>query len=116
MMATFGMPNELDGMLTSTLINPLFRPYAAWDGDELVAGGLLFLHGQIGSLSSDATKASHRGRGAQTGLLAVRAKAASAAGCRWLVTETAETGTSLENVRRAGLEILYIRQNWLWEA
>jgi GNAT superfamily N-acetyltransferase len=113
----FGMQSvPLAEMLIAGLDNPAFTPVAAWDGDEMVAAANLCVHGPIGSLNTGATKPSHRGRGAQSGLLAARAELARAAGCRWLVGETAETGTSLNNMRRSGLEILYTRQNWKWSA
>jgi GNAT superfamily N-acetyltransferase len=113
----FGMPAAgLAEMLIAGLENPAFTPVAAWDGDEMVAAANLCVHGPIGSLNTGATKPSHRGRGAQSGLLAARAELARQAGCRWLVGETAETGTSLNNMRRSGLKILYTRQNWKWSA
>jgi hypothetical protein len=114
---TFGFPRELfSEMLTASLTHPSFQPFAAWDGEEIVAGANLFIDGQVGSLNTGATGSGHRGRGAQSGLLAMRAKAAAEAGCQWLVAETGETGTSLNNIRRSGLKILYTRQNWNWEA
>ena len=114
---TFGMPEPgLAEMLIAGLDNPAFTPLAAWDSGQMVAAANLCVHGPIGSLNTGATRPSHRGRGAQSGLLAARAELARQAGCRWLVGETAETGTSLNNMRRSGLEIIYTRQNWKWSA
>lgn len=70
-------------MLVASLANPNFRPFAAWDGDEIVATANLFIHGEIGSLNTAATLATHRNRGAQSALIAARAKEAAKSGCRW---------------------------------
>ncbi|MET8121607.1 GNAT family N-acetyltransferase [Micromonospora sp. NPDC005189] len=105
----FGMPEEhLGPMLAASVRDPGFHPYAAWDGDEMVAAANLFIHGAVGALNTGATLPSHRGRGAQSALLTARAAAAAQAGCRWVTAETGrpETGTSnssLNNMLRVGL-------------
>jgi GNAT superfamily N-acetyltransferase len=116
----FGMPEEgLADMLAAGLAHPSFRPFAAWDGDEIVATANLFINGEIGSLNTAATLPSHRNRGAQSALIAARAKEAANAGCRWLCAETGrpaegEINPSLNNLVGAGLRPLYHRQNWAW--
>lgn len=118
----FGMPEEhLAPMLTASVRDPGFRPFAAWDGTRMVAAANLFLHGAAASLNTGATLPTHRGRGAQSGLLAARVRAAASAGCRWVTGETGrpEPGTSnpsLDNMRRLGLTPLYDRRNWIWRA
>ncbi|MER7891253.1 hypothetical protein ABTX15_15650 [Micromonospora sp. NPDC094482] len=118
----FGMPTEgLAEMLTASVAHPQFHPYGVWDGPDLVAGANLFVHGPVGSLNSGATLPSHRKLGAQSALIAARAEAARAAGCRWLVAETGRpaegaTNQSLVNLERAGLRVRYVRQNWRWRA
>lgn len=116
----FGMPTAgLADMLAEALTHPGFRPFAAWDGDDMVATANLFVHGSVGSLNSTATLATHRNRGAQSALIAARAAAAADAGCRWLSAETGrpadgEVNPSLNNLLRSGLRPLYERQNWAW--
>jgi len=116
----FGMPTEgLADMMTDAVTHPGFRPFAAWDGDEMVAGASLFIHGQVGCLNATATLAGHRNRGAQTALIAARAQAAADAGCRWLSAETGrpadgESNPSLHNLIGSGLRPLYERENWAW--
>jgi hypothetical protein len=116
----FGMPEQgLVDMLAAGLANPNFRPFAAWDGDEIVATANLFIHGEIGSLNTAVTLPTHRNRGAQSALIAARAKEAANAGCRWLCAETGrpadgEINPSLNNLASAGLRPLYYRQNWTW--
>jgi GNAT superfamily N-acetyltransferase len=116
----FGMPEDgLAEMLAATVDVPGFQPFAVWDGDDMVAGANLFVHGEVGSLNAAATLPVYRNRGAQSALLAARASRAADAGCRWLIAETGEpapgsTNPSLDNMRRAGLRPLYSRQNWIW--
>jgi GNAT superfamily N-acetyltransferase len=116
----FGMPEEgLAEMLVASVDSPAFRPFAVWDGAEMVAAANLFVHGAVGSLNSTATLPSHRNRGAQSALLAARAEEAAKAGCRWLIAEAEEPAEgsknpSLDNMVKAGLRPLYRRQNWIW--
>ncbi|MGW5579285.1 hypothetical protein [Micromonospora chokoriensis] len=118
----FGMPEEhLGPMLVESVRDPGFRPFAAWDGAEMVAAANLFVHGEVGSLNTGATLPSHRGRGAQSGLLAARVAAAAAAGCRWVTAETGRpapgsSNPSLDNMLRLGMSPLYERRNWVWQA
>lgn len=117
----FGLPEGFAAANAATAGMPGSHPYAAWDGDDMVAVANLFVHGEVGSLHSDATRESHRGRGAQSALLAARARAAAAAGCRWLVSETDRpepggSNPSLNNMIRSGLTPSYDRQNWIWQA
>ncbi|WP_218009037.1 GNAT family N-acetyltransferase [Herbidospora cretacea] len=116
----FDMPEKgIAEMLAAGVEHPDTRPFAVWDGDRMVAGANLFVHGEVGSLNSGSTLPEYRNRGAQSALLAIRAKEAANAGCRWLVAETGQPATggvnpSLNNMIRAGLRPLYTRQNWLW--
>ncbi|MGK5741640.1 hypothetical protein [Micromonospora sp. URMC 103] len=118
----FGMPTDgLAGMVAASVDHPHFHPYGVWDGPDLVAGGNLFVRGAVGALNAGATLPSHRRLGAQSALIAARAEAARAAGCRWLVAETGRpaegtTNQSLVNLERAGLRVRYVRQNWRWRA
>jgi hypothetical protein len=98
-----------------------WRPYAVWDDEEIVAAGTMYIRQGIGQLSGGATLSFARNRGAQSALLAARAREAHAAGCRWLVAETGveAPGThnsSLHNMLRMGFTSLYQRQNWIWRS
>ncbi|MEU6206471.1 GNAT family N-acetyltransferase [Micromonospora musae] len=118
----FGMPIEgLAEMLAASVDHPQFRPYGVWDGADLVGGANLFVRGPVGALNAGSTLPSHRNLGVQSALIAARAEAARAAGCRWLIAETGQPaeGTknqSLANLERAGLRVRYARQNWRWQA
>ena len=114
------MPEEgFADMMAASVVNPDFRPFAAWDGAEMVATANLFIRGKVASLNTGATLAGHQNRGAHSALLAARAKEAADAGCRTLVAETGrpaegEVNPSLNNMLSAGLQPLYARQNWVW--
>ncbi|MGW6276218.1 GNAT family N-acetyltransferase [Kribbella sp. NPDC055071] len=117
----FGMPDALADMVAATVEHPAFRPFAAWDGDQIVAAGTLFVHGTVGSVNAGATVASHRNRGAQSAIIAARIAAARELGCTRLIAESGQpapgtTNPSLDNLIRAGLKPLYSRQNWNWTA
>ncbi|MFI6077819.1 GNAT family N-acetyltransferase [Actinoplanes sp. NPDC051343] len=116
----FGMTAAgLPEMLAATAGDPRFQPYAVRAGDSIVAGGNLFIAGDVASLNAAATAPEFRGRGAQTALIHARIEAARAAGCRIVVAETGkpepgENNRSLNNLRRAGLQPCYPRRNWIW--
>lgn len=118
----FGMDNEhLDAMVAQSVHNPATQPVAAWDGDRIVAGANLYVHGTAASLNSGATATAHRRRGAQSALIAARVQAARAAGATWMLGEAVVPGPgqsnpSLNNQLRAGLVVRYHRQNWVWTA
>ncbi|GAA2550072.1 hypothetical protein GCM10010435_19960 [Winogradskya consettensis] len=117
---TFGMPaGGLTEMLVASVEHPSFHPFAAWDGDRIVAAANLFVHDGMASLNTGATVPGYRGRGAQSALIAARADVARKAGCEWIGAETGvpaegARNPSLENLRRLGLRDLYIRDNWIW--
>lgn len=120
MMTTFGFtaPGMID-MAASCVGRPDWRQYAVWDGERIVAVGSVFVNGECADMFGGATVPEGRGRGAQSALLTARARAARAAGCRWLVAETGaeapgDHNTSLHNMLRTGFELLYERVTWLW--
>jgi GNAT superfamily N-acetyltransferase len=123
MMTTFGFttPEAMIDMAASCVGRPDWRQYAVWEGERIVAVGSLFVNGDCADMFGGATLPEARGRGAQSALLTARARAAEAAGCRWLVAETGAEGpgehnTSLHNMLRAGFEPLYERVTWVWRA
>jgi len=116
----FGMPEAgLVEMLAATVGRPGFAAYAAWDRDEIVAAGNMYVFNGVAGMFGAATLPSHRGRGAQSGLLARRLQDASAAGCHLAIAETGKPGpgqenSSLNNMQRAGFTIRYERVSWIW--
>ncbi|MGD2115701.1 MAG: GNAT family N-acetyltransferase [Acidobacteriota bacterium] len=120
--AAFGWPEALADWIAAVVGRPAWRHYLAYaptcDGPKPVATGALYARGSLAWLDFAATLPGHRGRGAQTALLARRIRDAHAIGCRRLVLETGEDlpehpMPSYRNARAAGFEIAYRRPNYL---
>ena len=95
--------------------------FLAFAGAAPAATAALYVVGDVGWLGVAGTLPDLRGRGAQTALLRGRIDAARELGCTVLVTETGEPvggrpGASYRNIRRAGFEPAYVRQNYLSDA
>ncbi|MFG1606741.1 GNAT family N-acetyltransferase [Actinoplanes sp. NPDC049265] len=119
MWRVFGLSTPANiAISVAALKQPVFRAYARWDGDEIVATGLVRLHPDGAHLFSGATISTHRGHGAQSAVIAARVAAAAEAGCPVLVAETGVVpdgyNTSARNLIRAGFEPRYERETWLW--
>lgn len=120
----FGMPEvpALVAMMEAgTDTGAGFRPFAAWDGDALVAAANLHVAGPAGAFCGAATLPGARGRGAQSMFMRVRIEAARALGLEWVSAETWQEGegqhnASLHNMLRAGFVEVYPRTNWVWRA
>jgi len=95
-------------------------PFAVRDaGEAIVATATMRVHGLVATLFAGCTLPEARRRGAQSALIAARARAAQAAGCEWLVAETAphapeSPNTSYQNLLRFGFAPVYVRPNWVW--
>jgi hypothetical protein len=114
-----GMPEpDMTPVLAAALEDPVAQVFGAWDGDLLVGAGAVYLLGEAASFNTGGTLASHRNRGVQSGLLAARAAAAAAAGCRLFTSETgrADGNPSYRNLVRSGFTHQYDRTNWRWTA
>lgn len=112
----FGMPPIMGRWLAALPGRPNWRCYVAFDNGEPVAAGALYVDGATAWLGVGATLPSHRGRGAQSAILAARITAASDAGCTLLTTETGiplpgEPAPSYHNILRAGFRVAYPRPN-----
>ncbi|GAA3751683.1 GNAT family N-acetyltransferase [Streptomyces tremellae] len=121
MLKAFGMPEEhFLEMVAASATARDWAPHAAWLDGELVGTGTLYRSGDTAQMFSGAVLPHARNRGGQTELLAARARAAAALGCRLIVAETgAETdgthNSSLHNMLRLGFTVAYERRNWLWQ-
>jgi len=114
--AGFGMAASAEGLLAGA--PERLHCFLALDGDIPVGGGLLHVRGEVGWLGAGATLPEHRGRGAQSALLAARIRRARELGCAAVTTETGELvpdrpNASYRNIARAGFEELYVRPNLL---
>jgi hypothetical protein len=118
--AGFGMPAELVVPMTMGVVGlPGWTAYGAYDGDQLIATAALRIDGQVAGFAGASTLKEHRGKGAQSALLVARIQKAASAGVTLMSAETGkpdegEKNSSLNNMLRAGFEIGYERQNWIW--
>jgi GNAT superfamily N-acetyltransferase len=115
MMTTFEMP-DMAGMAAAAIGRPNWHAYAVWEGTEIVAVASAFSHAGATNMFGGATVPKARARGAQSALLAARARVARQEDMLWLVAETEadQHNPSLRNLYRAGFHPLYERTTWHW--
>lgn len=112
-----GMPAPMEKWLADLVGRPTWRAFGAFEGDRVVSGGYLWMNGEHAWLGMGGTLPSHRGRGAQRAVMAERVRAAIAAGCSTIATETGEPlagekNPSLSNMLGCGFEIVASRANY----
>ena len=117
--AAFGWPATLERWAAASVGRAGWRHYMAYDGREPVATAAFRLAGGEAWFGFAATGELHRGRGAQSALLARRLRDAAAMGATRASLETAQptpqrVAPSFRNVQRAGFATAYLRQNWLY--
>lgn len=118
----FGMPEEMMVPMARGIVGrPEWTAFGAYDGDVLVGTAGMRINGSVAAFAGAATLPEHRGKGAQSALLAARIRKAAALGATLLSAETGKPdeggkNTSLNNMLRAGFEISYERTNWVWRA
>jgi hypothetical protein len=115
--SSFDLPEELAEWLAALVGRPGWHCLGAYDGDELVATGSLYAHGDSGWVTFGATAPAHRGRRAQKALLAARVELGRRLGLAQLVTETGEPeagrpDASYRNILGAGFRPAYSRPFW----
>lgn len=111
--AIFGDP-PIWPIVTATVGRPGWRHFVALDEDRPVAVGTLSVRGPDAWLGGGGTLESHRGRGAQSALIAHRLAAARAMGATWARCDTVDEqpdqpNHSFRNVRAAGFTLQYRR-------
>jgi len=117
-LTAFELPEVLAPFGGATLGRSDWHHFLAFDGDQAVGAGALYVMGDVGWLGFGATLESHRGRGSQSAIFARRIRAAADLGVKLLITETGEElpdrpNPSYRNMLRAGFRLAYPRQNWL---
>jgi GNAT superfamily N-acetyltransferase len=113
----YGLPAQVGDFAAAVVGRSGWHCFVAYDGAEPAAAGALFASGETGWLGAAATLPSHRGRGAQSAILAARVERARELGLRTLVTETGvprdgQPGASFRNIVRSGFEPMYVRPNY----
>lgn len=114
----FEWPEKLKQMLKVAVGRAGWKHYLVYDGLTPVGCGALFIQGEYATLAFAATLPEHRGKGAQSALIARRFQDAAEAGCKWMITETAEETperfvASFRNMQRHGFQIAYMRPNYI---
>jgi len=115
--AAFDWPPSILPWVGALVGRQRWSHYLAFADGEAVATGAVFIRDDVAWLGFAATAPSFRRRGAQSALIARRMGEALEAGCRTIVSETAEDlrdrpAPSFRNLRRLGFESLYIRPNY----
>ena len=113
----YGLPAELAGFAAALVGRDGWHCFVAYEDDRPVGAGALFESGDAGWLGAAATVPSHRGRGAQSAILAARVDRAGERGLRVLITETGvprdgRPGASYRNIVNSGFEPTYVRPNY----
>ena len=113
----FDLPAPAAGLFPPVSQRPGWHLFGAFDADELVAAGVLFVRDGSAYLNFGATAPTHRRQGAQGALLAARIEAARELGCTVLFTETGEEVPgdpqhSYHNIERAGFVPAYRLDNY----
>ncbi len=113
----FEVPELFRGWLALLPARDGWHCFVAFDGDEPAGAGALYVAGKTGWLGIGATVPEHRGKGAQSALIAKRIEAAAELDCEVVVSETGKpidgrAGPSYRNLVRAGLEPVYVRPSF----
>ena len=114
--AAFGLPAAVAGMFEHLPELAGWHCFVAYDGDSPAGVAAMFAHEGIGWLGAAGTVEQHRGKGAQTALLAARIRRARELGLDAVTTETGERtadrpSASYRNILRAGFAEAYVRPN-----
>ncbi len=114
----FGWPGLLKQWIGRMVGREGWTHYLAFDAEEPIATGAMFVQDRIAWLGFAATRADKRRLGAQSGLIYRRVADAAAMGCTHIVVETAEEkperpNPSYHNLLRYGFTPAYQRPNYL---
>ena len=114
----FDWPEALIPLIAVPIGKPGWLHYLAYRDHTPVACAALFLREDIASLAFAATLPEARRLGAQSALINRRINDAAEAGCRWIISETAEEKpdkpvTSFRNLQKTGFRAGYLRPNYI---
>jgi GNAT superfamily N-acetyltransferase len=114
---SYELPEAIEPRLAG-LRDAGWRCWVAFDGDDPAGAGALFAAEGVAYLGFAGTLPAHRGKGAQSALLAARIGAAAELGCDLVITETGERGgdrpsNSYRNILRAGFTEAAVTAHWL---
>lgn len=117
--AAFGNRPQSVPLVSALVDRPNWHHYVARDAGTLVAAAAMYVHEGFAWLGAAGTLVSHRGRGAQSALIARRIDDARALGCHTITLETTpdrpeKRNSSYHNMERAGFELAYHRPSWVF--
>ncbi len=120
-LSAFEMPAELRPLVKGPIGKQGWHHYLAFDGDQPVSAGAMFVSGEIAWLGFGSTLVTHRNRGGQGAVFARRINDGLALGCKLFVTETGEDtlespNPSYHNMMRHGFKLAYLRPNYIYKA
>jgi GNAT superfamily N-acetyltransferase len=115
--ASYELPETIEPRL-ARMRDAGWQCWVAFDGDEPAGAGALFAAEGVAYLGFAGTLPEHRGKGAQSTLLAARIRRAAERGCDLVITETGERSgdrpsNSYRNILRAGFTEDAVTANWL---
>ena len=114
----YGVPAAGADSLRAVVGRPDWACYVAYAGDEPASAGLVYVTPSAAWLGAAATLPRFRRRGGQSAIMVTRIRHAASRGCRRIVTETGELGStqsdaSHHNILRFGFEAAYVRPNFI---
>lgn len=114
----YGLPERIEPIAAALPGQAGWHCWLALADDEPAGAAALFATDGASYLGLAATAPEHRGKGAQSSLLATRIERARELGCDAVFTETGEQvpdrpSASYRNIVRSGFEELYVVPNWL---
>jgi GNAT superfamily N-acetyltransferase len=117
LIAAFGGRPQSVPLASALVGRPHWHHYVAKDGGTLVAAAAMYVREGFAWLGAAGTLISHRGRGAQSALIARRIEDARSLGCHSITLETApdqpeKPNPSYHNIERAGFQVVYCRPSW----
>jgi GNAT superfamily N-acetyltransferase len=115
----FQWPEQINFLIASLINRKNWKHYVAYEDNEPVATGSMFIRDEYAWFCFAATMPGYRAKGAQTALIQKRIEVANAAGCRHILVETADDkggnpSPSGRNLMRMGFKQLYKRPNFIY--
>lgn len=114
---SFGMPDTLVEWFSNIIRDKDWRGFAAFNDEQILGGGLLYIHKKDAWLGGGGVLPAARGRHIHRNLLYKRMHYAKSAGCELLITETGEPianepNPSLNNILATGFTRQASRKNF----
>jgi hypothetical protein len=112
-----GLDRSLAPLIAALVDRPRWHVFLASVNGVPVAGGALFVQGEVGWLGFGATLPEHRGQGLQRLVLQKRMRVALALGCRAIASETGvevegQKNSSCHNMLALGMRVVATRDNF----